>query len=267
MENIKYISSFILIGILSLLAAHCRQLGLSLAGKIPSSVWNKRSLNWIPSGLSMANDRLSTKFAVILHADIVGSTALVQQDEQLAHERTQDAFRRFSDSIEKYQGHVRELRGDALLADFERPSDAVTATLAFQADQASYIEQLNDDIRPTVRVGIAMGEVVIADNTLTGAGVVLAQRVEQLSRSGGVCITAAIHESIPKRLPFEQADMGDRQVKGFDEPVRVYGVELGAGALVPPPQGIQLSKISPKPNSLAVALTIATLIIVGGLLT
>jgi len=28
-------------------------------------------------------------------------------------------------------------------------------------------------------VGIAMGEVVIADNTVTGAGVVLAQRVEQ----------------------------------------------------------------------------------------
>jgi len=267
MEDIKYISSFILIGILSLLAAHCRQLGLSLAGKIPSSVWNKRPLNWIPSGFSMANDRLSTKFAVILHADIVGSTALVQQDEQLAHERTQDAFRRFSDSIEKYQGHVRELRGDALLADFERPSDAVTATLAFQADQACYIEQLNDDIRPTVRVGIAMGEVIIADNTLTGAGVVLAQRVEQLSRSGGVCITAAIHESIPKRLPFEQVDMGDRQVKGFDEPVRVYDVELGAGALIPSPQGVHPTEVSPKPLRLAVAVTFAALVIAGGLLT
>jgi hypothetical protein len=29
----------------------------------------------------MAKDRLSGKFAVILHADIAGSTTLVQQDE------------------------------------------------------------------------------------------------------------------------------------------------------------------------------------------
>ena len=68
----------------------------------------------------MAKDRLSGKLAVILHADIAGSTALVQRDEQLAHERIQDAFGRFSETIEKYQGHVQELRGDALLADVQK---------------------------------------------------------------------------------------------------------------------------------------------------
>ncbi len=59
----------------------------------------------------MAKDRLSGKLAVILHADVAGSTDLVQQDKQLAHERIQDTFQRFSDTIEKYQGHVVELRG------------------------------------------------------------------------------------------------------------------------------------------------------------
>jgi class 3 adenylate cyclase len=47
----------------------------------------------------MAKDHLSGKLAVILHADIAGSTKLVQQDEQLAHERIQDAFQRFSDTV------------------------------------------------------------------------------------------------------------------------------------------------------------------------
>ena len=126
----------------------------------------------------MAKDRLSGKLAVILHADIAGSTALVQKDEKLAHERIQDTFHRFGDTIAKYQGHVRELRGDALLAEFERTSDAVAAALAFQADQIDYNAQLNDSIQPTVRVGIAMGEVVIADDTITGTGVILAQRLE-----------------------------------------------------------------------------------------
>ena len=49
----------------------------------------------------MAMDRLSGKLAVILHADVAGSTQLVRQDEQLAHERIQDAFRRFSEVIGK----------------------------------------------------------------------------------------------------------------------------------------------------------------------
>ena len=48
-----------------------------------------------------------------------------------------------------------------------------------------------------------MREVVISDNTVTGAGVVPAQRVEQLANPGGVCITGAINEALPTRLPFD----------------------------------------------------------------
>ena len=79
----------------------------------------------------MAAKRLSGKLAVILHADVVGSTALVQQDEQKAHARIQDSFQRFGKTISNYHGQVRELRGDALLAEFERASDAISAACLF----------------------------------------------------------------------------------------------------------------------------------------
>jgi TolB-like protein/class 3 adenylate cyclase len=212
----------------------------------------------------MAKDHLSGKLAVILHADVAGSTALVQQDEQLAHERIQDAFRRFSETIEKYQGRILELRGDALLAEFERTSDAVTATLAFQADHTYLISRYKDDLRPTVRVGIAMGEVVIADNTVTGSGVVLAQRVEQLADPGGVCITAALHEALPKRMPFDLENLGEQVLKGFDDPVRVYRVELSAGQSVPAPQQRHQGEASPKKTNLIVATIAIALLLVGG---
>ena len=183
----------------------------------------------------MADNPRSGKLAVILHADIVSSSALVQQDERLAHDRIQETFHRFGDIINQYHGRVRELRGDALLAEFQRASDAVTAALALQSDQSKYNAQLEDDIRPTVRVGIAMGEVIIADNTVTGASVVLAQRVEQLAEPGCCCITAAIHEALPQRMPFDQENFGERQVKGFDEQIRVYTVCLSPGATIPEP--------------------------------
>lgn len=217
-----------------------------------------------PFGLSMAKDLLSGKLAVILHADVEGSTQLVQQNEQLAHNRIQDAFRRFSQTIEKYQGRVQELRGDALLAEFERPSDAVSAALAFQANHANYSEQLSDNILPTVRVGIAMGEVIIADNTVTGAGVVMAQRVEQLAEPGGICITGAIHEALPQRMPFEQVNLGEQQVKGFDEAVRVYRVKLKLGESIPPPQDTRQLEAPPKRWRLIVAAAAIGIVVAGG---
>ncbi len=183
----------------------------------------------------MAKDRQTGRLAVILHADVADSTQLVQQDEYLAHERIQDAFNRFGDTISQYSGRVLELRGDALLAEFEKPSDAVAATLAFQSSHSGIIKSLKDDLKPEIRVGIAMGEVVIADTTVTGAGVVLAQRVEQLAVLGGLCITAAIHEALSKRLSFDLEDIGEQSLKGFDYPVRVYRVSLRGGETIPRP--------------------------------
>jgi len=218
----------------------------------------------IPIGLSKAKSDLSGKLAVILHADIAGSTALVQQDKQLAHERIQDTFQRFSDIIEKYQGHVVELRGDALLAEFDRTSDAVSAALSFQSGHTYHISRLKDDLRPTVRVGIAMGEVIIADSTVTGAGVVQAQRVEQLADPGGVCVTAAIHESLSKRMPFDLEDLGEQVLKGFDIPVRVYRVELSADKSIPPPQQESKSKSSLNKPRMMVATILIALLLAGG---
>ena len=146
---------------------------------------------------------------------------MVQQDKQLAHERIQDSFQRFGDTIEKYHGQVLELRGDALIAEFQRASDAVSATLTFQANQADHIDQLVDDIRPEIRAGIAMGEIIIADNTVTGAGVVQAQRVEQLAFPGGVCITASIHQALSSRMPLDLENLGDQTLKGFDHSVGI----------------------------------------------
>ena len=111
----------------------------------------------------------SRKLAVILHADVVGSTTLVQKDESVAHQRIQDAFQRLSETTSAYGGTAHEIRGDALVAEFSRASDAVCAAIKFQADNAEHNAKIEDQIRPAIRVGISLGEVVIADGTVTGA--------------------------------------------------------------------------------------------------
>ncbi len=212
-------------------------------------------------------ERQPRKLAVILHADVVGSTTLVQRDESLAHERILDAFHRFSGTIESYDGHPLELRGDALVAEFNRASDAVEASLAFQAENTEFNSTLEDDIRPTLRIGISLGEVVVADNTVTGEGIVLAQRLEQLASAGGVCIQGAVYEAVPGRLPFEYESLGEQELKGFSEPVRTYAVSLKPGEAVPPPEAHAMHGESrperPKQRWIVVG-AMALLVIVGG---
>lgn len=181
------------------------------------------------------SNRLSRKLAVIMHADVVSSTRLVHLDETLAHERIRDTFQRFTDTIRLYSGVAHEIRGDALVAEFPMASDAVSASLAFQEANAAHLDKLEDDIRPVVRIGIAMGEVIVADHTVTGDGVVLAQRLEQLAVPGGVVIQGAAHETVPKRLPFDYEDMGELELKGFEEPVRAFAVKHKLGEAIPQP--------------------------------
>jgi class 3 adenylate cyclase len=184
----------------------------------------------------MEQDHLTRKLAVILHADVVGSTLLVQQNETLAHERIQAAFHNFSDTIKTYGGIARELRGDALVAEFERASDAVPAALAFQVLNEEINSKLDDDIQPQLRIGISLGEVIIADNTITGAGVVLAQRLEQLADPGGVVVQGSVSETVPARMPFEFESLGEQMLKGFDQPVRAFAARLQPGKELPAPE-------------------------------
>ena len=176
------------------------------------------------------------KLAVILHADVVGSTLLVRQNEALAHERIQAIFHKFSDTIQTYDGIAHEIRGDALVAEFARASDALAASLSFQLENAEMNATFANDIKPQLRIGISLGEVIIADGTITGAGVVLAQRLEQLAEPDGICLQGAAYETVPQRLPFEYRNLGDHQVKGFEEPVRAYTVALKPGGTIPSPE-------------------------------
>ncbi len=206
------------------------------------------------------------KLAVVLHADVVGSTELVQRNETLAHNRVQDAFRRFSTIITSYGGIAREIRGDALIAEFPRASDAVCAALRFQQLNEQHNNQFEDDIAPTVRIGIALGEEVFADGTVTGPGVVLAQRVEQLSIPGGVCVTSAIHEAIPTRMPFIQDSMGEQKIKGFEEPVRVYRVRLKQGQTIPEAELFNPPRTSSLKRNLVFGISAVGLIAAGGII-
>ena len=50
-----------------------------------------------------------SRLAVILHADVAGSTLLVQQDDQLAHARMRDTYERLASTADAAHVVVRDL--------------------------------------------------------------------------------------------------------------------------------------------------------------
>ena len=179
----------------------------------------------------------SRKLTVILHADVVDSTILVQKNESLAHQRIQTAFQLLSSVVQSYGGIAHEIRGDALVAEFSRASDAVCAALRFQQHNTPHhnASEIEDGLHPRCRIGISLGEVIVADSTITGAGVVLAQRLEQLANSGEVVVQGAVSETVPARMPFAYTALGEQTLKGFEHPVRAFIVRSHAGIDIPEP--------------------------------
>ena len=69
-------------------------------------------------------------------------------------------------AIVRRLGELRTWRNalcHALVAEFARASDAVSAVLTFQSGNAILNSEIRDDICPEIRVGISLGEVVFAD--------------------------------------------------------------------------------------------------------
>ena len=141
-------------------------------------------------------------------------------------------------------GLLDKFIGDALMAEFGVPrsrgdaAEALAAVRAALAMRAS-LQNLNDELAasglPTLRQGIGLhfGE-VIAGNlgssqrlefTVVGASVNVASRLEGLTRQfpeHSILISANVLALLPDQL--EVQPLGAHRVKGWPEPLEVYGL-------------------------------------------
>ncbi len=169
----------------------------------------------------MAQD-IKRKLAAILAADVVGYSLLMADDDE-ATVRTLTEYRAImAEQIEGHHGRVVDSPGDALLAEFESPVEAVMGAVEIQRRLASKNRQLVEHRRMRIRIGINLGDVLHKDGALYGDGVNVAARLESLADPGGVCISSAMHEQIQGKVKVEFEDMGDQVMKNIARPVRAY---------------------------------------------
>ena len=103
--------------------------------------------------------------------------------------------------------------GDAVLAQFTAVMDAMSAAVTIQEQLKTRNEELPEERRVELRIGVNLGDVIEDRGDIYGDGVNVAARLEALADPGGICISDAVRTAIGKKLNLEYEEMGEQQVK------------------------------------------------------
>jgi len=163
------------------------------------------------------------RLTAILAADVVGYSRLIRADEE-GTLMSLNAIRKelVDPKINEHHGRVVKLMGDGMLAEFNTVIGAVQMAAEAQQRIAERNANLPAEKRIEFRIGVNLGDVVIDGDDIHGDGVNMAARLEAMADPGGICISAAVYEQVRDKLDLLFRDMGEREVKNFDRPVRIW---------------------------------------------
>jgi adenylate cyclase len=161
---------------------------------------------------------MQRKLTVILSADVVGYSGLMERDEagtlSLLKENRAGIF---DPQVAKHGGRQFKLMGDGALVEFGSVVAAINCALAIQEGTAKA-----EGLR--YRIGINLGEVVIEGDDIYGEGVNVAARIQALAPSGGVALSRLVKDQADGKMACVFEDMGEHAVKNIERPVHVYKV-------------------------------------------
>jgi len=130
--------------------------------------------------------------------------------------------------VEKQEGKIVEIIGDAVMACFSSPSAAVEASMAIQ--KRLYEHNLKTEVadRIHVKIGINMGETLVdeaaAYQGLTGDVANVAARIQSQAGPEQILISKAVYEKVCGSDDFFCRFHGTIQAKGKAQPLEVYRV-------------------------------------------
>jgi adenylate cyclase len=159
----------------------------------------------------MAEQRVQRRLAAILAVDVVGYSRLMGADEPGTLARLM-ALRRelFEPATKRFGGRIFKTTGDGALAEFPSAADAVSCAVDIQRELAARNAGEPEDQRIELRIGVSLGDVMVAGADLYGNGVNVAARMEGLADPGGVCISGNVHEHVSGAVGLVFDDLGEQ---------------------------------------------------------
>ncbi len=197
----------------------------------------------------MARSLVNRRLAAILAADVVAYSRLMAEDEAGTLERMKSLRKDLvQPKIVEFSGRIVKLMGDGLLAEFSSIVDAIQCAVEIQRAVPERENDLPDQSRIKLRIGVNLGDIIVEDRDIYGDGVNLAARLESLADPGGICLSGKVYEEVKGKLPVDFEDLGEKQLKNITEPVRVFRWLREFGESKPGEQGKTTMPLPDKPS-------------------
>jgi adenylate cyclase len=167
--------------------------------------------------------RLERRLAAILAADVVGYSRLMGADEEGTHFRLL-AYRRevIAPKVRAHRGRIVKHTGDGALVEFGSVVDAVRCALEVQRSICARNTGVPKEQRIEFRIGVNLGDVIVAPDDIYGHGVNVAARLESLAPPGGICISADAWRYVRGAVAAEFVDLGEKRLKNIADPAHVF---------------------------------------------
>ena len=200
----------------------------------------------------MSSEHVERRLAAILAADVAGSCRLIGIDEEGTLAQLK-ALRKtlFDPKIAEHHGRIVKNTGDGALVEFASVVDAVRCADEIQRGLAEQNTDVPQDKRIEFRIGIHVGDIIIADDDIFGDGVNIAVRLEGIAEPGGICISDDAHRQVRGKVGNTLEDMGSQSLKNIAEPMRAWRMRIGPSpspATKPPTETAQPLALPDKPS-------------------
>lgn len=155
--------------------------------------------------------------AAIMFADMVGYSALMQEDEEKAMEDRDHQREILEECILKHQGRVIQYYGDGTLSIFGSAIRAVECAVEIQ-------KKLSVPPEVPLRIGLHVGDIVYDDEGAYGDAVNLAARIQSLASPGSVLVSDRLYEELRNHPKIRTRFLGTHELKNIKRSVSVYGI-------------------------------------------
>ena len=164
------------------------------------------------------------KLVTILSADVAEYSRLMAEDEESTLRTFREHSQTFRALVDMHHGRIFNTAGDALLAEFTSPLEAVRCATDIQAALRTRNDQLPIKRQVRFRIGVNLGDVMMQDSDLLGDGVNVASRLQSAAEPGGICISGSVYDQIRNKLSLNIESLGEKRFKNIPQPVRTFTI-------------------------------------------
>jgi TolB-like protein/class 3 adenylate cyclase len=166
------------------------------------------------------------RLAAILAADIAGYSRLMHADEAATVRDLKAHQSVILPLIGRHGGRIIDTAGDGIMAEFPSVIGATECAVEIQTVMTARNREVPQGRRMLFRIGINLGDVIHDETRIYGDGINIAARLEALAEPGGVLVSNNVYDQIRGKLPLTFDDVGERQVKNIEQPVRMFRVHI-----------------------------------------